>query len=64
MTRRPVRRGIAWACIAVSLAVLVLVAADPAFRRHAQAGGLGVAAAAVVSIAASVAYLRSSRRRP
>jgi hypothetical protein len=58
---RSVRRGIARACIAVSAAALVAVVAVPGLRHHALAGGLGIVAAAVVSIACSLAYLRSSR---
>lgn len=58
---RPIRRGIARACIAVSFAALVAVVAVPGLRHHALAGGLGIVAAAVVSILSSLAYLRSTR---
>jgi hypothetical protein len=62
--RRSVKRIIAWMCIAVSVAVLAAVAAIPALRHQALTCGLGIVAAAVVSILGALAYLRSSRRRP
>jgi hypothetical protein len=58
---RSVRRGIAGACIAVSVAALIALAAVPGLRHHALSGGVGIVASAVVSIASSLAYLHSSR---
>ena len=62
--RRSVKRIIAWVCIAASVAVLAAVAAVPGLRHQALTCGLGIAAAAVVSILAALAYPRSTRRRP
>jgi hypothetical protein len=56
------RRVIARISIAVSVLCLLAVAVFPVLRQHAPAGGLGIIAAAVVSIAACLACLRGPRQ--
>ena len=55
-------RIIARICMAVSFAILAALVIFPALGHHALFGGWPTAAAAAVSIAASLAYLRSTRR--
>ena len=49
------------ACIAVDLAVLLLLVVYPPLRHHVPASGLIIAVSAPVGIVAGLAYLRSRR---
>jgi hypothetical protein len=55
------RRTITRICIAVSLAIMAALAIFPALGRRAPLDGLGIYAAAAVSIVAGIVYLRSTR---
>ena len=55
------RRILARACIAVSFALLLAEVIFPAFRHGTWHDGLGIAIAAVVSIAGGLLYLRGTR---
>lgn len=57
------RRVISRICIAVSLALLLALVVFAPLRHHAPLGGAGIAAAALVSIAGSLVYLRGARGR-
>ncbi len=56
------RRILTRTCIAVSAVILAALAISPALDRRAPLGGLGIYAAAAVSVVAGLVYLRRPRR--